>query len=438
MAAAVGSDVARQQLTRPHPGIATLDVSGDGRVVAFVSAARLTPLDTNGVDDVYVLDRESGRITLESVGVSGRAANGTSEQPRLSHDGRVLVFTTVATDAVEPPTTTPWTQVVRRDREAGVTALVSRTPAGDPANGTSREPDISGDGRVVVFQSTATDLVMGPDANGTGSDIYAFDASTGTMNRVTVTSLGEQPTLGFSGNAAVDGAGRYVVFTSTAALDAPSGRDLLPPRPTADRQVFVRDLWLGVTTRVSRTTGGGVPDGASFHPAISADGRFVAFASSATDLVDPRPGDARRRRAQPGIFLYHAASRRITHVSRPPLGDADGASRHPVVSGDGRYVVFSSEASNLVCVGRCPSSGGNLNLVSDVYRFDTRSQSIQSVSGRAGRESWWVASAGPALDATGRIVAFSSRHPIDALDLDHDDDLFVEELPDPPRRTSRN
>ncbi len=422
-----GPRVARQQLTRSLAGAATLDVSGDARFVAFVSSARLSSRDTNTVDDIYVLDRGSGRITLESLAADGAAANGSSAHPRLSHDGGVLVFTTVAPNLIGRGAGAIRLQVMRRDRGTGVTELVSRTAANAPGGGWSSEADVSDDGRFVVFQSAATDRVAGPDVNGSGVDIYRVDATSGAIARVSLTSSGEQPRTGASSTPRISGDGRYVVFASTAELDAPGG-----PRPpdaaAGERQIFLHDVRRQATRRISRTQDGRRPNGACYYPAISADGRVIAFVSTATDLAD-----ARRRPSQPAVFLYDVASTRIAFASRPRGGgDADGESSHPAVSADGRYVVFSSKASNLVCTRRCGSRGVDLNLLSDIFRFDTVSLSVQQVSGHAGRELWFAKSDGPAVDATGRVVAFSSRHPIDETDLHHDDDLFIEELPDLP------
>lgn len=428
-----GPRVARQQLTGSATGSATLDVSGDARFVAFESLVGLSPRDTNDLSDIYVLDRLSGHITLESVAPDGTAASGSSERPRLSHDGRVLVFSSVATNLVEQAWRTPGPQVMRRDRETGITELVSRTPANESGNGWSHDADVSDDGRVVVFQSTATDLVAGPDRNDAGADVYRADAGSGTITRLSLTTSGEQLRAGVSSSPRVSGDGRFVVFASTAELDAPGGAQ--PSAPAArQRQIFVHDGWRRTTRRIARSPDGGRPNGASYDPAISADGRVIAFVSSATDLAD-----APRKRGQPAVFLYEVASGRIALVSRARGGhEADDASGHPVVSADGRYVIFSSKASNLVCPRRCGGPGLDLNLLSDIFRVDTVSLSVEQVSGRPGRGPWFDRSDGPALDATGRIVAFSSRHPIDEKDLHHDDDLFIEELPDLPSGDGRS
>jgi Tol biopolymer transport system component len=414
--------LARQQLTGAA-GIATVDVSPDGRVVAFVSLARLTAADANTADDVYVLDRATGAIKLESLTATGRGSDGSSQHPRLSGDGRFLVFSTVATTLTGSTGQVADSQVLRRDRATGVTTLVSRTPAGAPGNGWSGVPDISDDGRFVVFESHATDLVAGLDGNGGGSDIYLFDAADGGLRRISVTTAGGQLANGQSATPAISGTGRIVAFSSTAPLDAPPGQ---PPRRTYRRDIFVRDLADGVTRRITASRDRDGPNGDSYYPAISGDGRRVAFVSNATNLDD----DARARKRQENVYLYDAATPRLKLLSRSTSGGAaDGDSRHPAVSGDGRYVLFSSDASNLHCTDQC-GAAVDLNLVMDVYRLDTITGVAARISGGAlAREPWWTASSGVASDATGRVVAFSSREPIDDADLAHDDDLFVEVLP---------
>jgi Tol biopolymer transport system component len=172
------------------------------------------------------------------------------------------------------------------------------------------------------------------------------------------------------------------------------------------------------------------PDGPSFHPAVSGDGRWVAFVSEATNLV---PRD-RNRAAD--VYVHDVHTGQTTLVSRSARGgSATGASRHPALSGDGRFVAFVSDASDLDCAGRCPGQVPDLNLVADVYLFDTLTNAVARVSGARARSPWWEVSTGPSLDAAGRVIAFSSRHPIDRSDLKHDFDLFVEEIPVVRERT---
>lgn len=419
-----GRQVARQRLDSAAAGVATVDVSADGRLVAFVSLARLTAGDDNSADDVYVLDRTTGDITLESVTAGGRAADGSSQHPRLSGDGRFLVFSTTARNLIRAGVVDHGpSQVLRRDRATGATTLVSHTPGDTAGNGWSGHPDISDDGRSVVFESRATDLLSDPDGNHGGNDIYFFDAIDGAIRRVSLTSAGQQPATGQSSTPAISGSGRFVAFASAAPLDAAARS--VAGREAPLRNVFVRDMSSGVTRRISATHDGRAPNGASYYPAINAEGSRVAFVSTATDLDD----DARATR-QENIYLYDSQTPGLRLLSRSTSGGAvDGDSRHPAVSGDGRYVLFSSDASNLACAGHC-GPRADVNLVADVYRVDTRTGIVDRVSGGpSAREPWWNASTGAASDATGRVVAFSSRQPVDDADLDHDDDLFVEVLP---------
>ena len=158
-------------------------------------------------------------------------------------------------------------------------------------------------------------------------------------------------------------------------------------------------------------------------PSISADGRLVAFSSTASNL------GTRDRNRLDDIYLHDLETSRSTLVSRSASGSgADGSSSHPTVSSDGRFVVFVSRASNLACARRCRPEASDLNLVEDIYRADTRTGEILRISGMGG-EQWWERSVGPAVDATGRVIAFSTRHAISDADSDADFDLRVEVLP---------
>jgi Tol biopolymer transport system component len=415
-----GLHVARQQLGMPA-GVATVDVSADGRVVAFESLAPLAEADVNVVDDVYVFDRTTGAITLASRTAVGGAADGSSRQPRLSGDGRFLVFSTIASNLVGSRIEGVGSQVLRQDRATGVTTLVSHTRAGAPGNGWSGHADISDDGRYVVFESQATDLVAGLDANRGGSDVYLFDANDGTIQRISVTDAGDQSAVGQSATPAISGNGRFVTFASTAAIDGPARAR--PDSPV--RSVFVRDLGTGETRRISVARGGGVPNDASYYPAINGDGRRIVFVSAATDL----DGDGLKRH-QEHLYLHDADTGRLRLLTLGTSGGtAHGDSRHPALNGDGRFVVFSSEAANFRCPDRCGPLADH-NLVSDVYRLDVVTGIADRISGGAtAREAWWRPSSGAATDGTGHVVVFSSRQPIDEADLEDDDDLFVEVLP---------
>ena len=406
-----------------HHGSATVDVSADGRFVAFESAAALVPADRNRSVDIYVLERSTGHVTLESVVTSATVGDGTSH-PRLSGDGRYLVFTSCAANLDDQPMAAVVPQVLLRDRRTGTTTIVSRTLAGTPANEVSGHADISDDGGTVVFQSAATDLVDGEDRNGPGSDVYAFDVRSQSIERVSVGANGAQQTAGSSFAPIVSGDGRSVVFVSSAPLDGVFNRRRSGREAEGVRHVYLRNLNSGFIRRISHAPGADDADGPSFDPAVSGDGRLVAFVSQATNLVP------RDRNRVADVYLHDVLTRQTTLVSRSARGgSATGPSRHPALSADGRFVAFVSDAADLACADRCPNHQLDLNLVADVYVFDTLTHTLARVSGARAKSPWWEVSTGPSLDAAGRVIAFSSRHPIDPSDVKHDFDLFVEELP---------
>ena len=338
--------VLRQRIVE-HPGPATVDVSADGRFVAFESAAALVPADRNRSVDIYVLDRSTGHVTLESVVSNATVGDGTTH-PRLSGDGRFLVFT--ARNLADQPMADVGPQVLLRDRRTGTTTLVSRTLAGTPADAVSGHADISDDGGTIVFQSTATDLVDVEDRNGRESDVFAFDVRSHGIERVSVDTNGAQQTAGSSFAPVVSGDGRYVVFVSSAPLDGAFNRRRPGREAESVRHVYLRALNSGFIRRISRAPAADDADGPSFHPAVSGDGRLVAFASQATNLVP------RDRNGVADVYLHDVHTGQTTLVSRRAAGgSATGPSRLPAFSANGRFVAFVSDAGDLACSGRCPN-----------------------------------------------------------------------------------
>jgi TolB protein len=392
---------------------AEASLSASGRYVAFTSFARLAPQDENEYADIYVLDRVTANVTIESLAPDGHAARQPSSRPRLSGDGRFLVYETID-DAVDGGLE-PRRVVVLRDRLTGAAHILQRR--GEAANGGSRDGAISADGRIAVFDSSATNLVDGPDVNGSGDDVYSVDIGSMTMRRVSVDAAGRQSPVGASFDPAVSADGRYIAFSSTAPLDGHSG----PPRVTGGRSqvnVYLRDTTLGLTTCISVSAGSSAPNGSSYNAAISGDGRYVAFVSDATNLVRH---DGNRAA---DVFLRDTRTGMIRLVSRGESGgSANGPSGHPAVSADGRVVVFQSDASDLACGRQCATAGRDINLVADVFAFDRATEVARRVS--VGRTAWMEPSIGPAVDGTGTVIAFSSRHPLDARDDRDDYDLFI-------------
>jgi Tol biopolymer transport system component len=233
-----------------------------------------------------------------------------------------------------------------------------------------------------------------------------------------------QQAAGSSFAPTVSGDGRNVVFVSSAPLDGVFNRQRSAREAKGLYHVYLRNLHSSFIRRISHAPAGDDADGPSFHPAVSGDGRLVAFVSQASNLVP------RDRNRVADVYLHDVHTGQTTLVSRSASGgSAAGSSHHPALSADGRFVAFVSDAADLACASRCPNRLLDLNLVADVYVFDTLTHAVARVSGARAKSPWWEASTGPSLDAAGRVIAFSSRHPIDPSDVKHDFDLFVEEMP---------
>jgi Tol biopolymer transport system component len=406
------------------PQLAPISISADGRFLAFASYAPLVDGDTNGKSDVYVFDMSTRQLAIESALPDGSPANADSFGPDISDDGRFLAFQSSGR-LISRSDDAPTRQIVLRDRQLGVTAVLSTNGSGEYGNDNSSGAEISGDGRVVAFESYATNLVPGAGGNGAVSDVYAVTVATRAIVRVSTTGTGRQPAKGASFGQSISGDGQLISFTSTAWLDGQQNRlarrasKALTLQPNREQpNVFVRDFARGTIRRISRT-GRGNPNGPSYLPAISADGRWVAFVSNATDLV---PSD---RNEASDVFLHDLHTSKTSLISRSASGGAaDGASGRPAISANGQYVAFESNASNLVCSKRCLPRDLDINLVSDVFLFDR----LRGVTTRLSREpesGWMEPSRFPAIDGSGNLIAFSSRRPTDDRDRRDDFDLFL-------------
>lgn len=413
--------VAQKDKGRSLASIASADISADGRYVAFESYAQLVPADTDNQRDIYLFDRAAGQVTLES---GMYAAQTDASHGRLSADGRWLVF---EAEVLPTPASQMRIDIVVVDRVSGTMRVVCAADGSVP-NGSGHAPEISDDGRTIAFSSVATNLVNGPDANAALEDVYAMDVASGVVTRVSVDSEGKQPPTGFSFGPSISADGRVIAFTSSAPLTAAGTADRTLPsdaRQFALRQIYVRDIAAGTTTQVSLTENGGWPEGASVRAAVSGNGRFVAFSSEASRLVKDDNNRA------PDIFLHDRQSKSMRLVSRTPDGrSANGRSTAPAVSSDGRFVAFQSDASNLVCARRCHPHDADVNLLWDVFVWD----GVEDRVTRASEDhlgGWIEPSIAPSIDALGTVVAFASRHATDPSDKEGDFDLFVRELPDP-------
>ncbi len=347
----VRSDGTHGNLNSSSPSL-----SADGRYVAFQSdATNLVAGDTNTYRDVFVHDRTTGVTNRVSIASNGAQANYPSQRPAISADGRFVAFTSTASNLV-PGDTNGYEDVFVHDRESVTTTRIS--VASDGTQGNNRSGDylttgpgisISGDGRYVAFQSRASNLVPG-DTNGE-DDVFVHDGDSGTTTRVSIAFDGTQGGTE-SLYASISADGRYVTFQSYAS-------NLVPGDTNGRYDVFVRDRESGTTSRVSIASDGtqGNSDSGSYGLSISADGRYVAFASAASNLV---PGDTNTFH---DVFVHDRDSGATSRVSVASDGaESNHECWYPAISGDGRYVGFHSLASSLV--------PGDTNGWTDVFVHD--------------------------------------------------------------------
>jgi Tol biopolymer transport system component len=308
-------------------------ISADGRFVAFSSSAtNLVAGDTNATGDVFVRDRSTGQTELVSVDSSGVRSDGWSMEPAISADGRTVAFSSVATSLVADDTNAE-TDVFVRDRATGITERVSVDSAGAEANDSSDWPSLSADGRMVAFSSGATNLV--PNDTNANWDVFVRDRETGITERVSVDSTGAE-VHGLSFWPSISADGRFVTFSSYAS-------DLVANDTNGLCDVFVHDRATGTTERVSVDSAGAqAQKGDSFYSRISDDGRYAVFQSRATNLVANDANDV------DDVFVRDRATGTTERVSVDSAGgEADYGGQGPVISGNGRFVAFSSDATNL-------------------------------------------------------------------------------------------
>jgi Tol biopolymer transport system component len=344
----------------------------------------------------------SAQTTLESVSSSGTLGNQFSEAPSISADGRFIVFQSEATTLVVGDTNNV-ADIFLRDRTLAVTTRLSLGVGGAESNGTCSAPQISADGRFVAFLSGATNLVGG-DTN-VQPDVFVHELATGLTTRVSVSTSGAQANS-ISYAPVISADGRFIAFHSAAS-------NLVTGDTNGAWDVFVHDRTLGTTTRAVASITGGQPNGPCAAPALSADGRLLAFHSSATNLI---AGDTN---AAWDVFvrdLTTGVTERVSLNSSNVAGNA--SSVEPSLSDDGRFVAFHSAATNLV--------GGDSNVAEDVFLRDrTLGLTVRASVGAGGIEGDSV-SRKARLSADGRVVLFESiASNLDPGDVNTNWDVFA-------------
>ncbi len=364
-------------------------ISANGRYVAFLSSApNFTPADTDYGLDVFVHDNQTGQTDAVLVYSDGMKLACNSYNPSISADGRYVAFETCSGNGTSldvvyvydhhtgmvtdlTPGTSPvlsadgrfiafmyrinfshpWV-IDAKDWFTDVDTSISVSSNGTSANADATSPSISADGRHVAFSSSATNLVDG-DTNG-AEDVFVHDIQTGETTRVSVDSNGIQAnSASFKPSISADG--RYIAFSSCAT-------NLVSGDTNEAEDVFVHDIQTGKTMRVSINSDGLAGNGVSDLPHISGVGRYIAFRSSATNLVT---GDTNN---MADIFVYDRqanTTKRVSVSSDGVQSNGDSSSSYYnglAISADGSFIAFSSDASNLV--------NGDTNEYGDVFVHD--------------------------------------------------------------------
>jgi Tol biopolymer transport system component/protocatechuate 3,4-dioxygenase beta subunit len=380
------------------------DISYDGRFVAFeCRASNLVPNDTNKVSDVFVHDRLTGATERVSIGPNGIQANGASDEPAISDDGRFVVFTSKAKNLIPPPAQAvgfasyrgPGINVYVHDRQTGTTSLVSMDANGQPADRRAWLPDISPDGRYIVYSSHSEHIVV-PDMNGIKRDAFIYDRVTGTTEYADVMSNGLNPWSGGS-IAAISAGGRVVTYRSKAG-------DLVRDDTNRKFDIFAYERSTLDIKRVSVSTGGQQANGDAHNPQVSADGRFIVYES-------PAQLDSRDQNSSIDVYVHYLPAAATSLASLTANGHAgNNPSVTPILSGDGRYIAYSSKSSDLV--------PGDTNGLSDVFIYDQATgETIRVSLGDNDQQATGGASVTPAISGDGRFVAFVSaaRNLIDGI-----------------------
>ncbi|MHB8994363.1 MAG: FlgD immunoglobulin-like domain containing protein [Armatimonadota bacterium] len=359
-------------------------LSADGRYLAFVSrAGNLVTGDTNYMQDVFVRDTVAGTTRRVSVSSSGAQADAPCYDPAISADGRYVAFMSGASNLIADDQNI-WNDVYLHDCVSGDTVLVSKSSLDQQSNDESYSPSLSANGRYVAFVSMGDNLVVGDRNNNT--DVFVRDMSLGQTFVVSVSSA-ELQGNDWSFGPSISGDGRYIAFTSYAT-------NLVAGDTNGFLDVFVRDRTGGTTTRASVSSNGTQSNHASRGAFIASAGRYVAFESTASNLVSADLNSAS------DAFVRDLTGGTTTRVSLSSTGqEAHFGSGKPVLSSDGRYVAFASESGLVV---------GDTNQWVDVFVRDrtlsTTTRMSTSTAGTQGNSD----SSTPAISATGRFVAFVS------------------------------
>ncbi|MEW6776479.1 MAG: Ig-like domain-containing protein [Bdellovibrionota bacterium] len=383
----------------------SMNVSNDGQRVAFSTyASNLVPIDATANIDVFLRDITAGTTVLQNTNSAGeRPTGGQNLSLSASADGRLIVFSSQMIDLIANDDNRN-NDVFLKNLDTGITTLISSSAAGILGNSSSEEPSISSDGRYVAFVSYANNLVAGP--MNVWRDIFVKNLNDGSIVLASASSAGT-PGNSTSINPSLSSDGGYVAFSSAASN--------LVASDISTYDVFKKNLATGAIEKVSVSTSGIGGNADSFMPSISSTGRYVVFYSSATNLVSSDTNAIR------DLFIRDTMLASTMRVNTSSTGTQSNGLTNAGYSRDGRYVFFSSIASNLVT--------GDTNGKYDIFRKDMQTNAIVRLSTTATGGQIFADSLGGCTTLDGRYMSFmSDASNLVSGDTNNAADGFVKDL----------
>jgi Ca2+-binding RTX toxin-like protein len=388
-------------------------LSNNGRYAVFESYANnLVVGDTNGVEDVFLKDLQTGAVQRISTSTDGQEGNDGSYWANISEDGRYVLFQSNASNLVVGDTNGV-TDLFLKDMQTGTLQRISTAADGAESNDSVSDASISADCRYIVFSSWASNLVANDTNN--SCDVFIKDLQTGEIQRISTSTAGGQG----DGDSARKNPpifsqdGRYVIFSSDAG-------NLVAGDTNGMTDVYRKDLQTGNIQLVSASASGVIGDadsGSHYSVSASADGRFIAFESEATNLV---PGGANIDpwgSQMVDLYLKDMQTGAIRCVSTDENGvRGNGWSEAPALSADGRYLVFKSDATNLMPY--------DINRNCDMYIKDLQTGVVQSLSVNSKSMQGSGALGIPTITVDGHSIVFESAAALTSGDLNTVSDVF--------------
>jgi Tol biopolymer transport system component len=361
-------------------------LSQDGRIIAFESAAQLVNADDDFNFDVYVRNIGTGRTEMVSIKSNGSPGHDDeSQSPEISANGRLVVFQS-AMDNLVPNDENTGSDVFLYNRKSNKVRRMSVSTNGEEAEGSSTEASISPNGRYIAFVSDADNLI-GNDGNG-APDVFVKNRLSGVTRRASIRSNGNEGSAPSERPSVADDGS--VAFSSDAD-------DLVASDDNGSRDTFVHKFSNGNTRLVSVAPNGDEGDGGGWEASISRDGDSVTFLSQSSNLVAGAGDDHQ------DIFLHRlptGKTRLVSKHSNGTFGNADSTVFQGALSYNGRYVTFSSASDNLV--------NGDTNGVIDMFWHDMKTGKTKLVSKTYNGTDLSSEADEGSVSGNGRFVAFDS------------------------------